>query len=350
MKTCLHGFRRLLPCTRRRSFLGALAVAGNVFLLGAFHSVEAAPDPRPGERQGGGGPAGREFLPAQDFAPLAGAVREVLPRTIAAPVPFPPEPAEIELPSSFELVEHFHRSATTHSLAGAADSILLLPEAFLDDTLRLVASLFPRPDPLPRPEDPSTGVTAKLFDIQPGPREGRLFTAFLSNWVQREESLLTRVYEADLDTGGVEDLDVHELLQGQGKLLWDALRQTYRSKYRIRSEDRIRDDAFQLGEWRGADFAVLPPLVLGYVWWRGLEKRVSIGDTWLNISVEPLSSWVSGSEDLVAGLSLEWGLKGIPVGLIVSFGRYDGTTELDFVGIGTSIAAVRQALGVRLAY
>ncbi len=340
MKAPLHAVRPRVPRTRQGAFLGALAVAVNVLLQGAFRPADAEPARRPA------------LLPTQDFVPLADAAiaRDGLPRTLAAPMSLRTDVAWIELTLTSDLIEHFHRSAATTSLVDVGNSILLLPEAFLDDTLRLVAGVLPRPNPLPRSGDASTGITAKLFDIQPGPREGRLFSAFLSSWVEREASLLTRLSDADVDSGGVEDLDVHGLLRDQGKILWDAVRQTYRSKYRIRGEERIRDDAFQLSEWRGADFAVLPPLVLGYLWWRGLEKRVSIGDTWLGISIQPPSDWVSGSEDVVAGVSVEWGIKGFPVGLILSVGRYDGSSELDFVGLGTSVSMVRQALGVRLPY
>jgi hypothetical protein len=41
---------------------------------------------------------------------------------------------------------------------------------------------------------------------------------------------------------------------------------------------------------------------------------------------------------------LEWGLKGWPIGLIVSAGLYDGNLEVDFVGIGTSVGMARKAL------
>lgn len=291
---------------------------------------------------------------------LAGAGQEPvtlvgLPATIAAAPPPPARSFEprlrmelvsLELRMTHDLVERFYRSGAPDPAADVGDTLLRGPEALLDGTLRCLSGLFPVSDAPP-------GVAERIFDYHRGAREGRLFTDFATHWINRERGFFSRfATDSGIDTAGfedgTEDVDARGLMREQGKILWDAVRDTYLSKYKFRGEERIREDSFRVGEWSGADFAVLPPLMAGYVWWRGLEKRVSIGDTWLGVSIEPVSSWTSGSDDVVAGVSLEWGIKGLPVGVIVSAGRYDGKGELDFVGIGTSVGMVRHALGVRL--
>jgi hypothetical protein len=66
--------------------------------------------------------------------------------------------------------------------------------------------------------------------------------------------------------------------------------------------------------------------------------------TRLTLSVEPVSEWVRRNRDVSAAASVEWSMKEWPVGVIVSAGLHDGKYGLDFVGIGTSIGAVRQVL------
>jgi hypothetical protein len=386
------------PLVRLGAFFGAVVVAGNVLLQGAFTPADADSDPdrrtdfigrskrrlekrlRAIERLFFG--SGREvaedsgaiFLadpelePAQESGPIAdaGTVPWSLPVTMAGPEPTPilplawpvvPEPPaprppieriSLELSLTPELVERFYRSGAADPLGDFGDALLRGPEALLDGALRCVLGLLPRSDTYSVRGESSGGITGRIFDFQIGNREGRIFSEFASTWLDREERYLSRFGDSEFDTVGVEngtaDVDVRGLLRDQGKVLWDAARKTYLSKYKFQGEERIQNDAFHIGEWQGADFAVLPPLVAGYLWYRGLEKRVSLGDTWVRVSVEPLSRWVSGKADMVAGVSVEWGIKGIPVGLILSAGKYDGKAELDFVGIGTSVGMVRKVL------
>lgn len=302
---------------------------------------------------GGGDPGAFGFPdPAQD-APLAGGD---LPTTLAGPEPpaarspVPLEPLKLSMPA--DLVERFGVVPGADPFGDVGEALLRGPEALLDTALRLVGNLYPRSETFADRGASSGGVTERLFEFERGRREERILAEFKSSWIERQRRSFSRFADEGIDMTGVsegqEDVNRRWLLREQGKVLMDALRDTYLSKYKYRGEERIRDDALDLGEWRAADYVVLPPLVAGYVWWRGLEKRTSLGDTWLRISVEPLSTWIPGKEDTVACVSVEWGLEGFPVGLILSAGAYDGEAELDFMGIGTSIGIVRHALGFRL--
>jgi hypothetical protein len=394
------GKRRFwFPLVRLGAFFGAVVVVGNTLLQAAFTPAETDPDPdrrtdfigrsrkriekrierrlKDFERLFFG--SGREMsgaiwladpeLELQEAGPIADArvAGKILPPTLACPEPAPfvawpmiPEPPSrpviersvLEPTLTPENIALFYRYGAADPLADFGDALLRGPEALLDGIVRCVVDLFPRRDSTSLLQESSSGITERIFEFQMGPRQGRIFSEFAANWAEREQRYFSRFADSGFDTVGVEDgteeVDARALLRDQGKVLWDTARKTYLSKYRFRGEERIREDAFYLNEWRGVDFAVLPPLVAGYVWWRGLEKRVSLGDTWLRFSVEPVSRWVSGKEDMIAGVSLEWGIKGLPVGLIVSAGRYDGRAELDFIGIGTSVGMVRKALGYQL--
>jgi len=386
------------PVVRLAAFFGAVVMAGNILLQGTLGSAEADSDPDPDCRTDTIGRCKRrlekrikaierlffgsssaavqdsgaillvdpELEPAQDSGPVTGGV---LPASIAAPDPptllfarqvvleplalqLPVERRSLELSLTPDLVELFLRSGAADPLADVGDLFLRGPEALLDGTLRLACGLFPRSDTYSVQGESSGGVASRIFDFQAGSREGRIFSEFGSAWIEREQRYFSRFGDSAYDTmgleNGTEQVDARGLLRDQGKVLWDAARKTYLSKYKFRGAERVQNDAFYINEWRGADFAVLPPLVVGYLWWRGLEKRISMGDTWVRISVEPLSKWVTGKADMVAGVSVEWGIKGLPVGLILSAGKYGGRSELDFVGIGTTVGMVRKMLGIQI--
>jgi hypothetical protein len=248
-----------------------------------------------------------------------------------------------------ELLTRFDQTTKGGILEDLGDSLLKTPEALLDAMVRCVGTFMGRSGTVTLRDE--TSVTERIFDVQVSRREGRIFAEFMGNWVDREQHYLARFGDSELLTLGVEDgtedVNLHDLTREQGKVLWDALKKTYLSKYRFRGEDRVREDAFYIDRWRGADFVAVPALLASYVWFRGLEKKMSVGDTWVRLSVEPLERWVSGKEDMAAGVSLEWGIKGFPVALIVSAGRTGGRTDMDFIGIGTSVGMVRKILTLR---
>jgi len=135
-----------------------------------------------------------------------------------------------------------------------------------------------------------------------------------------------------------------ELALDQRKVFWDALRRTYLARYKVKAEEKIKEDAWYFDRWSGADFVMLPPLLGAYVYYRGLDKKFRIAGSQLEISIEPVSEWARRRRDISAVASLEWSMKGWPLGVIVSAGLHDGRYGLDFVGIGTSIGTVRQVL------
>jgi hypothetical protein len=81
-----------------------------------------------------------------------------------------------------------------------------------------------------------------------------------------------------------------------------------------------------------------------YLYYRGIDKRIPMGEMALRIGVEPFSELLHRKHDRLAAAALEWTVKGFPVGVIVSAGLYGGRYELDFAGIGTSIGAARGAV------
>ncbi len=281
------------------------------------------------------------------------------PPAFAWPLP-PPEPPtrEIDLP---RVAREIHLQVLTPALlaeleeawaadpaADVGDVVLKLPELVFDSLFTLGALLFPRAGSHVWGPGDSESITGRIFDIGLEPRQGRIFSNFTANFVEREMRFFARFGDSHLYTFGFEDgtaeIDSGDLADEQRKVFWDALKKTYLSKYQFKAEDRIRDDAFFFNEWRGVDFAALPPLIAGYLYYRGVDKRFSVAGTSVRLSVEAGEKWLDGDDDLLGGAGLEWSLKRFPVGIIVTAGLYDGRAELDFVGIGTSIGMVRKAL------
>jgi len=274
--------------------------------------------------------------------------------------PAPPEPRpvrEIDIPrpeSGFhaplltaEFLRACDRRAERDIILEAGDALMRAPELILDGILSIANDFFPRGGSYEWTVDDEGGITTRLLDFHVEERQGHIFSDFLARWVEREQRYFSKFEDSHLYSHGFEDgsdeVALGDLMDDQRKILWDVLRKTYLSKYKLKAEERIRDDAFYFNEWRGMDFVVLPPLMAGYLYYRGLEKKVSMGPTWVRASVEPLRKW-GREEELVAGFSLEWGIKGWPVGVILSAGLYDGNPEVDFVGIGTSVGMARKAI------
>jgi hypothetical protein len=297
---------------------------------------------------------------AQDVEPLAvevpvavalAAPEPAAPRFLWPDVP-PPLPrleyALLEPMVTPEIVADWYRLAAPDPVADVGDALLRGPEFLLDGLFGLAAGIAPRP---PESGDEG-GILPRLLDFRTDPRRGRLFSEFTEQWLDRERRYFSRFEDSRVSSvgfeAGTEDADLDELMDDQRKILWDALRKTYFSKYRFRAEERLREDAFYFNEWRGMDFAVLPPLMAGYLWFRGLEKRFSVSGTSLRVAIEPLSRWADGRDDLVGGAGVEWApTKNFPVCLIVTTGLYDGRAELDFIGIGTSLGMARKTVALQ---
>lgn len=253
------------------------------------------------------------------------------------------EHALIEPSVTPEAVREWQERLERHRVvAEVGDALLRSSELLLDRLFEAAAALVPRA---------GEGVYRDILEFQPEPRPRPVFTEFLDQWAGRERRYLSRFEDSRVSTvgfdAGTEDADPEELEKDQRKILWDALRNTYFSKFRSGPEDRIRDDAFYFNRWRGVDYALLPPVVTAYLWFRGLERRFSPGGTSLRVILEPVSRWEGTDEDLVAGAGLEWApTRRFPVSMILSAGLYDGNAEIDFVGIGTSLGMARKSIAL----
>jgi len=267
-------------------------------------------------------------------------------------------PRALDLPTSLaiteecafraELVADFYRRGASDPVADVGDAILKGPELLLDGLFRCTSGTGSRTAIRDWNDDDRRSIMAQILDVQVGARKERIWSEFMTQLTQRELKYLANFGESRANTAGFEDgtqeADHYELLLDQRKVLWDALRRTYLARYKVQAEEKIKDDAWYVDRWSGMDFLVLPPLMAGYVYYRGLEKRFTIAGTKLSVSIEPLSEWVVKKHDLAAAAAFEWKMKDWPLGVIVSVGLYEGRYGLDFVGIGTSIGAVRRAI------
>lgn len=252
------------------------------------------------------------------------------------------EHALIEPQMTPEAVREWHERLERRRVPEFGEILLRGSELLLDRLLESAVALVPRAE---------EGVTLRVLDFQPEPRPRPVSEEFLQQWAARERRYFSRFEDSRASTvgfdAGTEDVDVDELERDQRKVVWDALQNTYFSRYRTRPEDRIREDALYFDQWRGADFAVLPPLIAAYLWFRGLERRFSPLGTSLRVILEPVSRWEGADEDLVAGAGLEWApTRRFPVSLILSAGLYDDEPEIDFVGIGTSLGMARKSMAL----
>lgn len=220
----------------------------------------------------------------------------------------------------------------------ALDEILRVPEALLDGAASLLQQI------APRPSGEEGSLTSRILDFQVEVRNRRPAAEFMEFWAQREARYFAKFDESRASATLDEEPDADEMRRDQQKILWEAFRKTYFSRYR-RAEERIRDDAFSVRHWRGIDYAVVPPLLAGYLWFRGLDRKFSFGPTTIRLDVEPLRDLVSG-DDEVSAFGVEWMPKGSPIGLLFSVGVYEGDAKMDFIGIGTSIGMARKAIAL----
>jgi hypothetical protein len=276
------------------------------------------------------------------------------------PLPEPPRPVFapiVDLPGSLglcndlafrsELVAEWYRRGAPDPLADVGDVLLKGPELLLDSIFTCASGMGSRPA-VRAWDDDGGSITAQMLDVNIGPRQERIGREFLIQLGAREQRYFSGFSDSSVNTfgfqNGTESADLHQLALDQRKVFWDALRRTYLARYKVNAEEKLKEDAWYLDRWSGWDFAVLPPLMGAYVYYRGIDKKFTVLGTRLTVSVEPVSEWARRNHDLNSAASLEWSMKGWPVGVIVSTGLHDGRYGLDFVGIGTSIGAVRQAL------
>jgi hypothetical protein len=324
--------------------------------------VSLTPQPAPSTETASAATVLVDAAPARPEPAASSAVLAFLsaePAAFVWPEPLPViPPRAVDLPTSLnimeetafraELVADFYRRGASDPVADVGDAILKGPEMLLDGIFRCTSGGGSRTMIRDWNDDDRRSIMAQILDVQIGARQNRIWSEFMTQLTDREMKYLAGFGESRANTAGfedrTEDADTYELLLDQRKVLWDALRRTYLARYKVQAEEKIKDDAWYIDRWSGMDFALLPPLMAGYVYYRGLEKRFTIAGTRLSVSIEPLSEWVVRKHDLAAAAAFEWKMKDWPLGVIVSVGLYEGRYGLDFVGIGTSIGAVRRAI------
>jgi hypothetical protein len=249
------------------------------------------------------------------------------------------------------LVTDLYRRCGWDPMADVGDVFLEGPLKLFDGFFSCMNRLSGRPAVRTWEDEEGRSVTEGLLNFQSGPRQERIFTVFMKLWTQRESKYLSAFDESRADTvgfqNGTEGPDLGELAIDQRKIFWDVLRRTYLAQYKMGSEESVREEAWYFTRWSGLDYAVLPPLIGAYLYYRGLDKKIRIGETALRFTFEPISEFVHRNRDRSVATALEWTIAGFPVGIIVSAGLYDGRYGMDFVGIGTSVAAVRGAVDLQ---
>jgi hypothetical protein len=246
------------------------------------------------------------------------------------------------------LVSELYRQAGLNPAADLGNTLLGGPELLLDETfLRISALSHPR-SPRTSEEEEERSITACILRIEFNQRDQPIGAVFLEQWAASEEKYLATFEDSRANTFGfenrTEDADLAQLALDQRKVLWNAVRRTYLARYKASPEEQIHNEAWYFDRWSGIDFALLPPFIGAYLYFRGLDKRIPVGEMALQIAFEPLSQLRNLKRDRPAAAALEWSVKGVPVGVIVSSGIYSGRYELDFVGIGTSIGSARGAV------
>lgn len=192
--------------------------------------------------------------------------------------------------------------------------------------------------------EPDT-ITARVMSIDVQ-NNAHLFTEFITYFNERESKFLGGINGTYLSNPGVENgtatIDRSAFMVEQRKVMWDVLKKTYFSKYRFQAEERIHEDAFYFNNWKGMDFVALPPFLAGYVYFRGLDKQFNLGEFHFRALIEPGQRLFTGN--VTGAMMFDVRPRNWPVGIVASTGLYNGKPEFEFIGIGTTIDAVKKAI------
>lgn len=220
---------------------------------------------------------------------------------------------------------------------------LMIPELVFDEIVLLLRAINNEPT------DNSKGsITSKVLSVDITSSDGHLFPEFTTFLAEREVRFFSGfrdsyLYTPQVDQGSA-DINWPNFMTEQRKVMIDVAKKTYFSKYKFRAEEHLHDTAFYLSEWQGVDYVFLPPFMGAYLYYRGLDKGFNLGGTYMHLMLEPVQRLFTHG-DVVGGTALEWKpYKSFPVGIIASMGMYSRTPEFEFIGIGTSIGAVQQAI------
>lgn len=293
--------------------------------------------------------------PAQPVLTIAKYVIEIEQEKVKEQEELPPErlvPSyqdlinELGLPTSMSLdeyhdIDYIIKPNRINYIIKIGDILLLPTELLLDGTVSVLNTLFGQSD----------NISSKIFDFRTQPTRSDMFSTLVTNLIRREQRYFGRIDNAYYYTDNPDDaddivaeMDTERLVDDQRKILWDTFKDTYLSKYKLKLDDKVRDEAFRITDWSGVDFIVLPPLVVGYLYYRGYDKQLSIFGSRLRVSFESIHK-LTTEDNILVGIGLEWSpYKNSPIKLIAATGLNDGEFELQFIGIGTSLDAIKKVL------
>lgn len=303
----------------------------------------------------GGDEPGRPFMDWASDRPMTSRF-ETSPRWLPTPADLGRE-EWLRLDLAGDLVEAIRTPGPDGFLLNVLDGLFGLPEPLFDAAVGAGIELV-RDDPNRSEARTREGsVLERVAVLEIGDSSGRKFQDLAEAWVRAEQRWAADFGGSTLNTIGfelgLEDLDRDELMEDQFRVAVDAFRTAYFSKYVRRVDARARDEIDNVGRWSGWDLLLGPPVVVGYAWLRGFERRFPLaGPVEMRVGIQPFRRMlaVAGDEGehLVGAFALEIGVRGFPLKGIVSFGWIDGAAGLDFVGIGTSMGEGRRAVKMQL--
>lgn len=232
-----------------------------------------------------------------------------------------------------------------------ADEFFAFPDLVLDPVIALLRA--PSTGSFAASELRSEGLLRKIFEVDIDRNErSRSFDSFTGNFIRGEMKFFSKFQGSYLNTieyeEGFDDLSMGALGYEQGRVVFQALKRTFLSRYRIsQMSDRLRDDGFNFEQWRSWDFIVLPPALTGYTYMYGFEKKFSVTDVRFRFRMDSLHRFRRFDDDrrdLHSGAALLMETPLQPINILVSFGLYDSELAMDFVGIGTDFEIVRKCL------
>lgn len=257
-----------------------------------------------------------------------------LPTSLGQPVPFPGHTPEMVA----KFLELGSRGGLPETIG---NYMLLAPEMALDllfDGLHAAIG---------HPSGESQTITEKVLLFQRSGNQGHLCSEFTTHLLDRESRFFAGIGNTYLVDMQIEDgkaaVDQQQLIVEQRKVLWDVMKKTYFSKYNFKGEEHVRDDAFYVTEWQGVDFLALPPFIALYLYYRGLDKRMTQSSIQFRLDLQPISRFIGGG-DVPGGLMIDIRPRGWPIGIVASTGWYEKSFEFEFIGIGTSLEAVKAAI------
>ncbi len=285
----------------------------------------------------------------------------------SAPAPAPVRNVRVTLPTGFDQLLSdgaFGETCRTVFLSAARELSTIEGPSALDVVFGIPDDLLDFINDAFRPTS-CTSECHSLLEARSGSMVGRAFDGsdyqplarpyreFISVIAAREVRYFSRLADTEAIpfeyTLGLMEIDDEVVLEQQRRMLLDVAKKVYISRGFGRLEDRVRDDGFNAAGWRAIDYVAVPPLLAGYLYLRGIERRFHAGPFECTFAVEPIRRILERSssnttEDLVSAVGLEVGLPGMPIKLLVSGGLHNGDPELDFIGIGTGLGKAKQAV------